>query len=57
MSDLHIYATREAALSSKWAVAAALGKNARDLVVVRHGGGYAIRDRSGLDRWLASKRR
>lgn len=53
---LHTYATREAALAAKWAVAQSLGRNQRDLVVVKHGDGYALRDRAGLERWLAGKR-
>lgn len=55
---MHTYETRAAAQAAKWAVAQSLGRNARDLVVVKHDGtGYAIRTRDSLQRWLASKRR
>ena len=54
---LHTYATREAALRSKSFVAQSTGRSVRDLVVVRHGDGYAIRTRESLERWISRQRR
>lgn len=53
---MRIYESRDAALRAKWATAKALGVTERDLVVVRHGAGYAIRTKASLERWLAGKR-
>ena len=56
MKDLHTYASRDAALRSKPIVAQRLGRSVRNLVVVRHGGGFAIRTRESLERWIRTRR-